>query len=411
MEGHVKRGGKTMNIEQLSLFESKLSPEFIVTQSNQLIETRQNLSLQEKRIILTLISLIQPDEDNFRIHRIKVKDLADILGIDERNFYKKVEAVIQSLQKKSVTIDSPTSTLTMNWLSSSEYFKGKGYVELEFSEKLRPFLLELKKQFTPFKLRNILRLRSDYSIRVYELLKQYQSIKERTFTLEELRYLLHIPKEKYKLYGHLKEKVIKKAQTELVEKTDLSFQFEEKKKGTKVVGVKFFIQKNIQIIQEVIEREHLESDSYSLLIRMGIRPDKAREVLNTFSEERVKENIIYILDNKKKADIDNISGYILAAIEEDYAKVEGDSNYLSLVTKKEHKKQLDIKALKSWAKQEYKGVTGTVARFIIQEKVEGLLKENYYSDEEINKAWHDYQDDIVTTVKDIISLNRTRKGR
>lgn len=400
-----------MNYEQVSLFESKLSPEYIVTQSNQLIETRQNLTLQEKRIVLTLVSLIQPDEDNFRIHRIKVKDLADILGIDERNFYKKVEGVINSLQKKSVTIDSPTSTLNINWLSSSEYFKGKGYVELEFSEKLRPYLLELKKQFTPFKLRNILRLRSDYSIRVYELLKQYQSLKERTFTIEELRYQLYIPKDKYKLYGHLKEKVIKKAQTELQEKTDLSFVFKEKKNGNKVIGIKFFIEKNIKILQDVIERENLEKDSYSLLIRFGIRPDKAREVLNTFSEERVKGNIIYILDNKRKADIDNISGYIIAAIEQDYAKVQGDSNYLSIVTKKDHKEHFDINALKTWAKQEYKRDSAGVPGFLIKEKLEGFLKDNHYSDEEINQTWNEYRDEIESTVSAIVSFNRTRLRR
>lgn len=400
-----------MNYEQVSLFESKLSPEYIVTQSNQLIETRQNLTLQEKRIVLTLVSLIQPDEDNFRIHRIKVKDLADILGIDERNFYKKVEGVINSLQKKSVTIDSPTSTLNINWLSSSEYFKGKGYVELEFSEKLRPYLLELKKQFTPFKLRNILRLRSDYSIRVYELLKQYQSLKERTFTIEELRYQLYIPKDKYKLYGHLKEKVIKKAQTELQEKTDLSFVFKEKKNGNKVIGIKFFIEKNIKILQDVIERENLEKDSYSLLIRFGIRPDKAREVLNTFSEERVKGNIIYILDNKRKADIDNISGYIIAAIEQDYAKVQGDSNYLSIVTKKDNKEHFDINALKTWAKQEYKRDSAGVPGFLIKEKLEGFLKDNHYSDEEINQTWNEYRDEIESTVSAIVSFNRTRLRR
>src|SRR5690606_6854051 len=159
----------------------------------------------------------------------------------------------------------------------------------------RPYLLELKKQFTPFKLRNILRLRSDYSIRVYELLKQYESLKERTFSIEELRYRLHIPKDKYKLYGHLKGRVIKKTQTELAEKTDLSFTFEEKKKGNKVIGVTFFIRKNAKIIQDVIERESLENDSYSLLIRFGIRPDKAREIMDTYSDERIKENVFYIL--------------------------------------------------------------------------------------------------------------------
>ncbi|WP_373558592.1 hypothetical protein [Bacillus sp. FJAT-45350] len=36
-----------------------------------------------------------------------------------------------------------------------------------------------------------------------------------------------------------------------------------------------------------------ENDSYSLLIRLGIRPDKARELIDMYSEERIRQNILH----------------------------------------------------------------------------------------------------------------------
>ena len=50
-----------------------------------------------------------------------------------------------------------------------------------------------------------------------------------------------IGKNKYKLYGHFKNKIIIKAQKELSEQCDITFQFKEIKKSNKVVGLEFLI--------------------------------------------------------------------------------------------------------------------------------------------------------------------------
>ncbi len=57
--------------------------------------------------------------------------------------------------------------LKLQWLASAEYFEGSGYVELEFSQKLKPFLLQLKDRFTKYQLEYALKLKKSYSIRIY----------------------------------------------------------------------------------------------------------------------------------------------------------------------------------------------------------------------------------------------------
>ncbi|MGO4612264.1 RepB family plasmid replication initiator protein, partial [Variovorax sp. 2RAF20] len=71
-------------------------------------------------------------------------------------------------------------------------------------EDLKPFLLNLKRQYTKFRLKNVIKLRSEYSWRLYELLKEREFRKERILKITELRYLLNIPDDKYKMLKHLR---------------------------------------------------------------------------------------------------------------------------------------------------------------------------------------------------------------
>jgi hypothetical protein len=138
-------------------------------------------------------------------------------------------------------LSSKQSLLRISWLSSVEYFKGTGIIELCFDPKLKPYLLQLKKRFTTYRLKEVIQLKSSFSIRIYELLKQYVKIGERIFLLETLKASLGIGPTKYSLYGDFKKRVLLVAQSEVAEKTDISFEFKEIKEGRKVVKIKFII--------------------------------------------------------------------------------------------------------------------------------------------------------------------------
>ncbi len=120
---------------------------------------------------------------------------------------------------------------------------------------MKPLLLQLQSKFTTYDVRNILGLPSTYSIRMYELLKQYERIGKRTFNLLELKELVGaieeyregrklLYKDHYPLYGNFRQKVLLKAQRDLKKYTDISFTFEPIKKGRKVDQIQFHIHKN-----------------------------------------------------------------------------------------------------------------------------------------------------------------------
>lgn len=158
------------------------------------------------------------------------------------------------------------SKLQIGWLSSSEYFHSKGYVEMCFDPKLKPYLLQLKTRFTHYYLQHIIRLNHSYSIRFYELLKQYQNIGWRTFEVDELKEILGLAPEEYKLYGHFKDRILEPVKAELTQKfnndeIDLRFEYKELKLGRKIHELRFDIfSKNIKP-QKTIELLKNETES------------------------------------------------------------------------------------------------------------------------------------------------------
>lgn len=225
----------------------------LVRKSNFLIEASYKLSLMEQRIVMILASMIKPNDDEFKKYLLNIKDFATLLDLKHKDEYSQIQLVTKKLLTRAFSIKMPDALLQIGWLSSAKYYDGQGIVELCFDPQLKPYLLQLKDRFTSYKLKNVIQLRSSFSIRIYELLKQYEKLGERTFLLDDLRECLGLETSQYKLYGDFKRKILLVAQAELAEKTDLSFEFEEIKVARRVGKIRFYItsQMPLKAIEEL----------------------------------------------------------------------------------------------------------------------------------------------------------------
>jgi len=116
----------------------------------------------------------------------------------------------------------------------------KSYIKLSFHPAMKPYLLELQSRFLIYDIGNILRLPSPYSIRLYELAKQYVRIGKRTMLVDNLKTVLGL-EEKYERYTHFKQKILNKAKVDIAKHTDLILDFKEIKTGRKVTKLEFII--------------------------------------------------------------------------------------------------------------------------------------------------------------------------
>lgn len=224
----------------------------IVRKANSLVEASYKLSINQQKVVLLLVSSIKPGDENFQPYQINIKDFANLLGLKNKNFYSEISNLTKDLLSKTLSIVTEDSLLQINWLSSVQYFKGSGVMELCFDPKMKPYLLQMKEKFTTYRIKEVIQLKSSFSIRIYELLKQYEKIGERVFLLEALREHLGIGPDEYLLYGDFKRRVLLASQTELALKTNISFDFEEIKESRKVSKIRFVI--HTQAPEETAER-------------------------------------------------------------------------------------------------------------------------------------------------------------
>ena len=213
----------------------------LITKSNELIEAKYRLGVSEQRLIALITSQVSPKDEDFKPYRFKVQELLDLMDGGSRATFQRIEGVAKGLLQKTLVIEKPTGTLWVNWFSSAEYYKSEGELEISFDPKLRPYLLQLKEQFTSYQLANVVKLKSRYSVRIYELLKQYERLGSRTIELPELREMLGIEKSEYARWADFKRWVITPAHRELPEKTDLTFDYATRKRARAVHWLDFSI--------------------------------------------------------------------------------------------------------------------------------------------------------------------------
>lgn len=226
---------------------------YLVTKSNYFImNSSYDLSLEEQKIILTLASMVQPDDEDFKPYKFRIADFMTLLGVSDKSKYTEIPKITKELMKKVFEIQEGNKLIQTAWLSGAVYEKGSGEVELTFSSYLKPYMLKLNSMFTQYKLANILSMKSKYSPRIYEILKCNEFKKQEYIQIEveELRKLLKADTV-YPLYNDFKRYVIQRTQKELKKISDISFDFEEVKTGRKVTALRFYIHQNkAKIINE-----------------------------------------------------------------------------------------------------------------------------------------------------------------
>lgn len=301
----------------------------LIVKSNYIIEASYKLTLGEQRVIYILTSMINMNDEEFKPYRLTVKEFGEILGTKNKDLYSRVAQYVESLRERDLTIVKEKSILKTKWLSSAEYFINDGYVELCFDPKLKPYLLMLKERFTKLSLEQMVSFNSQYSGRIYELLKQYEKIGERTFALNELRTLLGIGFDEYTQYGLLKQRILNKAKKEINSKSDLIINFEEIKEARKVISIKFIIKHTERLLDKDFdaskditpnkEKKYPKSliNQIKCIFKENISELEIKSLLDV-----AKGDVNIIKEKYSMTDtvpkIDNLVGWIVEAIKKDY---------------------------------------------------------------------------------------------
>ena len=220
----------------------------LVIKSNSLIDMQTDLSLMQLKVF-TKIIMCTVKNPNAEFYRFSMKELLQDFHIQSKHHTALKKATAGMI--KAVILKKQNGEVQLPLFTKVVY--DNGVVDMYLHSDLKPYILDIKERYTKYFFRSITGLNSMYSMRLYELLKQYEFRSSRSFELEELRFLLNITEGKYAKYTDFKKRVLLSSQKELQEKTDIAFSFEEIRERRRVVRLDFKIISQHNQTQDIIQ--------------------------------------------------------------------------------------------------------------------------------------------------------------
>jgi plasmid replication initiation protein len=267
----------------------------LIKKANNLIESRYKFDIWETRFFLSVLAQIRRDDTEFQTYRIRYRDVIKTFGLKSGDSYALLRNAAKSLMGKSFFVNYEENGVLrekqyhilreVDYLKegqSGKKYENQEYIDVVVEQQMKPLLLELQRNFTAYDLRNVVKL-GVYPVRVYELLKQYQSIGERTLEVDEMKIMFEVQGQ-YKLFADFFRWVVKPAVKEINQYSDLTITDVEKiKEGRRVVALRFFFQ-----VKEGDELKIARGESIQKQIDFGLAPNTSEEEM---SEETEKDRL------------------------------------------------------------------------------------------------------------------------
>lgn len=334
----------------------------IIKKSNRAISSRvKGYSLTQTKIMNLAISELTEHTTADEVLSFQAVDLLSAIGLGGNNHTELRKATLDMI--RGIEIPESDGSISQVPVFQKIKYNTGGTVDIHFHEDVLPLLVQAKTEYTKYYFQNIQRLKSGYSIKIYELCKQYQNTRQgyRDLTIEELKTFLDIPLKKYPRFSNFKQKILNVAVPEINEKTDIKLDIEPIKKGRSVTGIRFYItikNKEKEVQEEVqpalpYKLEELSPAGRKLVDDYLISPRIAVELqILASSDEHLyfaMEQFNTKLDAKYKRNekVDNLPKYseialrdnlptIIASgiVEKEKAKAE-EKNHLAEVKKKQ----------------------------------------------------------------------------
>lgn len=281
---------------------------------------RSELTLSEFKILDTYLSRIDSHKPDKRTVVFEKGELEKLLGVkrirteelDERLKHLGTPIRIDDNSSKNKRF-SRVSLFEKAVAEQDDY--GLWQVELTASQSAMKYFFNIENLgYLRYKLRCITSLTSRYTYIMFIYLEANRFRKSWEVPLDELKEILACDKEEtYKEFKRFNDRLLKRVQTEMYEKTECRYEYEPIKKGRSVVAVRFTVETLPKASLEDIDPNQLTLEDYekdmnrelwvSALEKDGVSEftkeqiDEIREVLVTIPESKFPEdNVTHMND-------------------------------------------------------------------------------------------------------------------
>jgi plasmid replication initiation protein len=295
-----------------------------IRQHNAITTARYDYSACQLDILFYLLSKIKKEDPDNHEYQVYVKDVESITGRTWN--YQQLREATADMGSRLFEVKAARSYKQLWMFQKVEYMDGKGFFTIKLSEDIKPYLFELKDNFTSYQLHSALKLSSKYAKRIYQLASQWKDIGEtKAYDLEEFKIMLKLKDlngkhpEQFERISDFKKFVLDIAVRQINEHTDLEISYHLIKEGRSFKSLRFYItaqkpqQLPIQFDRPVEEtRSH---NARQVLDGYGIQDPKL--IQQILSDEKLTDSLFKfnydLKTGRKKAD-KNPAGLLLKVL-------------------------------------------------------------------------------------------------
>ena len=349
-----------------------------VVEHNSLITSiakMQKTALKMFELAVSCIDTENPPKDN--IIYLSKKELFSFFDVSSASKHTRFKEAIEYMQKqaffqikeeknKGYEMTSIVPIPTVKWNSYNDD------VMIQFNQFIMPYLIDLKAEFTQYKISELQKLNSKYSIILYRWLsmnynqyehysvkggrrvEQVESYRNPSIKVKELREITDTINE-HQHFPHFETRVLKKAIEEINAHTSFNVTYEKKKAGRSIDSIVFHIEKKrmaddnsyklgdkdyqddkkqksrneADLLKQAMESKYTRLLSENFLIGMNDIMDTAtmvglqKNVYPLYDELKelrglngVKDHLSYVASKREEYSKHNIARYLKKAIEQ-----------------------------------------------------------------------------------------------
>lgn len=295
-----------------------------IRQHNAITTARYDYSACQLDILFYLLSKLKKEDSHDQQYRFYNRDIEDMTGRQWN--YQQLREATEDMGSRMFAIEDNKEYRQMWMFQEVKYQKGQGCFDIVLSKSIKPYLVELKNNFTSYQLHSALKLTSKYAKRIYQLASQWKDIGETcVYPLDQLKIMFGLTDpqgkkaEQFERISDLKKKVLDVAVRQINEYTEFEISYHLIKEGRSFKSIRFYIntqklkQLPIQFDKPVEEGRY--QNASQILDNLGIKD--AKLIQQILSSEKLTDSLFKfnydIKTGRTKAD-KNPAGLLLKVL-------------------------------------------------------------------------------------------------
>ncbi len=294
------------------------------------IHCSNKLSLLERKISNALLYHAYPSLKKTLVHEISIDQLKRLLNANTRNHKALKDALkklISTVLEWNLVGDDVPELELEGWNASailSSVSVTNGIIKYQYSELIKSLIID-PKIYGKINLIIQSRFKSAYSLALYENCARYRGLKyTKNFEFSVFRQLMGVEDGKYEIFRDFNRRVLTPAVTEINICSDIRITPKITRKGRKVIAIKFVLEerpmKNRIGARTTNKNNEENTNIASIAEEFGLKEVVLNSLINKYGKDKVEKAIGYVKSRPKYqvGEINNISGYLISAIENNY---------------------------------------------------------------------------------------------